>query len=190
MERIKFSLEDGKSLFNLGKLFPIKKDFVQRELVEAGEKGLYDLVQADSKNERDFVACRVKPDEKIVFYFKFPASFKIKLPKVIGDYNPDWGIVRHDDRGKLILQLVRETKFREEAELRFPHEKRKVECARRHFRVMKIDYRPIFPDFAEWWRSENEDTTQGLPEIGKDKKDRRQPQAKAEALGEVSKTAA
>ena len=89
-ERIKFSLEDGipQRRDNLGKLFPIKKDFVQRELVEAGEKGLYDFVQTDSNNERVFVA-HVKPDEKIVFYFKFPASFKIKLPKVIGDYNPE-----------------------------------------------------------------------------------------------------
>lgn len=170
-ERLKFSLEDGKAPFNLTKLFPIQKDFVQRELVEAGEKGLYDLVQTDSNNERVFVA-RVKPDDKIVFYFKFPASFKIKLPKVIGAYNPDWGIVRHDDHGKLILQLVRETKFREEAELRFPHEKRKVECARRHFRAMKIDYRPIFPDFVEWWRSENEVATQeslGIGELGKNR---------------------
>jgi len=188
-ERIKFSLEDGKALFNLGKLFPIKKDFVQRELVEAGEKGLYDLVQTDSNNERVFVA-RVKPDEKIVFYFKFPASFKIKLPKVIGDYNPDWGIVRHDDHGKLILQLVRETKFREEADLRFPHEKRKVECACRHFRAMKIDYRPIFPDFAEWWRSEDEVTARGSVDIDKIEKDQRQPQVKAEAMKEVSKAAA
>ncbi len=171
-ERIKFSLEDGKASFNLGKLFPIKKDFVQRELVEAGEKGLYDLVQTDSNNERVFVA-RVKPDDKIVFYFKFPASFRIKLPKVIGDYNPDWGIVRHDDRGKLILQLVRETKFREEAELRFPHEKRKVACARKHFRSMNIDYRPIFPrDFAEWWRSENEVATQESLGIGELEKNR------------------
>lgn len=126
---------------------------MQRELVEAGDKGLYDLVQTDSKNERVFVA-RVKPDEKIVFYFKFPALFRIKLPKVIGDYNPDWGIVRHDDRGKLVLQLVRETKYEDMAKLRFPHEKRKVECAHRHFRAMKIDYRPIFPDFAEWWKPE------------------------------------
>jgi hypothetical protein len=54
---------------------------------------------------------------------------------------------------------------------------------------MGIDYRPIFREFAEWWRSENEAATQGLLEIGKVEKDQRQPQAKAEVLGEVSKAA-
>jgi hypothetical protein len=55
---------------------------------------------------------------------------------------------------------------------------------------MNIDYRPIFPDFAEWWRSENEVAIQSLLEIGKVEKDQRQPQAKAEALEKVSKVAA
>jgi hypothetical protein len=32
--------------------------------------------------------------------------------------------------------------------------KRKVACARKHFRSMNIDYRPIFPDFTEWWSPE------------------------------------
>ncbi|MGI0013681.1 MAG: hypothetical protein ACREBU_09610 [Nitrososphaera sp.] len=26
--------------------------------------------------------------------------------------------------------------------------------ARKHFRSMNIDYRPISPDFAEWWKPE------------------------------------
>lgn len=89
------------------------------------------------------------------------------MPKVIGDYNPDWGLMRRDGKDKIVLQLIRETKFTTEAHLRFPHEKRKVMCARKHFCSMNIDYRPIFPDFAEWWRSEDEVATQGLFEIGK-----------------------
>jgi hypothetical protein len=125
------------------------------------------------------------------YYFKFPASFRIKLPKVIGDYNPDWGLMRRDEKGKFVLQLIRETKFTTEAHLRFPHEKRKVACARQHFRRMNIDYRPIFPaDFAEWWRSENEAATQESLDIGKVEKDQRQPQAQAEALEKMSKAAA
>jgi type III restriction enzyme len=122
-------------------------------LEEAGERGLYDLVQTDSEVERKFVK-RVKPDDKVVFYFKFPASFRIKLPKVIGDYNPDWGLMRRNEKGKFLLQLIRETKFTAVEHLRFPHEKRKVACARQHFRNMNIDYRPIFPDFEEWWKPE------------------------------------
>jgi len=147
-KRIAFVVEDGRIEHNLKRLFPFKKAFAQRELEEAGERGLYDLVQTDSEVERKFVK-RIKPDDQVVFYFKFPASFRIKLPKVIGDYNPDWGLMRRDEKGKFVLQLIRETKFTSEAHLRFPHEKRKVACARKHFRSMNIDYRPIFPDFAE-----------------------------------------
>lgn len=153
-ERIKFVVEDGRIEYNLRRLFPFKKAFAQRELEDAGERGLYDLVQTDSEVERKFVK-RVKPDDQVVFYFKFPASFRIKLPKIIGNYNPDWGLMRQDEKGKFLLQLIRETKFASVDHLRFPHEKRKVACARKHFRSMNIDYRPIFPDdFAEWWKPE------------------------------------
>jgi type III restriction enzyme len=199
-ERIEFIVEDGRIEYNLERLFPLKKAFAQKELEEADERALYYLqtdseagrkfvVQTDSEVERKFVK-RVKPDDNIVFYFKFPASFRIKLPKIIGDYNPDWGLMRRDENGKFVLQLIRETKFTTEAHLHFPHEKRKVACARKHFRSMNIDYRPIFPDFAEWWRSENEVATQALLEIGTVEKDQRQPQAKSGALGEGSKAAA
>jgi len=146
------------------------------------------VVQTDSKVECKFVK-RVKSDDKVVFYFKFPASFKIKLPKVIGEYNPDWGLMRRDEKGEFLLQFIRETKFASVEHLRFPHEKRKVACARKHFRSMNIDYRPIFPDFAEWWLSEDEVTSQGFVDIGKVKKDQRQPQAKAEAVEKVSNVA-
>ncbi len=164
-ERIEFIVEDGMVEYNLERLFPLKKTFAQRELEEADERTLYYLLQTDSKAGRKFVVQtdseverkfvkRVKPDDQVVFYFKFPASFRIRLPKVIGDYNPDWGLMRRDEKGKFVLQLIRETKFTAEAHLRFPHEKRKVACARKHFRSMNIDYRPVFPDFAEWWKPE------------------------------------
>lgn len=172
-ERIEFVVEDGRLECNWEKLFPLKKAFAQRELEEADERTLYYLlqtgseagrkfvVQTDSEVERVFVKGVIRPDDKVVFYFKFPAAFRIKLPKVIGDYNPDWGLMRRDEKGKFLLQLIRETKFTSEAHLRFPHEKRKVACARKHFRSMNIDYRPIFPDFAEWWRV---DMNQPTPE--------------------------
>lgn len=202
VERIEFIVEDGRIERNLEKLFPLKKAFAQRELEEADERTLYYLlqadseagrkfvVQADSEVERVFVKRIVRPDDKVVFYFKFPAAFEIKMPKVVGNYNPDWGIVRFDGDRRCILQLIRETKYKHEDELRFPHEQRKIKCARRHFKSMGIDYRPIFREFAEWWRSENEIATQGLFDIDKVEKDQRQPQTKAEALGKVSKGAA
>ena len=41
-ERIEFTLEDGINPVDLEELFPPKKPFPQRELIEAGEKGIYD----------------------------------------------------------------------------------------------------------------------------------------------------
>jgi type III restriction enzyme len=79
-------------------------------LIEAGEKGLYDQVQVDSQVEVRFVENRLRPDTKVLFCFKFLPAFRVHFPKVIGNYNPDWGIVRYDETGKLILELIRETK--------------------------------------------------------------------------------
>jgi len=54
---------------------------------------------------------------------------------VIGNYNPDWSIVRYDETGKLILQLIRETKgTQDETKLQFPQERRKIDCARKYLK--------------------------------------------------------
>ena len=72
---------------------------------------------------------RLRPDTQILFYFKFPPAFKVHFPKVIGNYNPDWGIVRYDERGRVTLQLIRETKgTQDKTKLQFPQERRKIEC--------------------------------------------------------------
>src|SRR5260370_29872381 len=54
-ERIEFTLEDGINPVDLEELFPPKKPFPQRELIEAGDKGIYDQVQVDSQVEVQFV---------------------------------------------------------------------------------------------------------------------------------------
>lgn len=88
-----------------------------------------------------------------MLYFKFPPSFKVRLPKLIGNYNPDWGVVRRDTSGRTTLHLVRETKGTEKLEdLQFPHERRKIECAEKYFATAGVDYRPITEKTAEWWR--------------------------------------
>src|SRR5260370_38003276 len=48
-ERVEFKVEDGIKTVNLEELFPPKRPFPQRELIEAGETGLYDQVQVDSQ---------------------------------------------------------------------------------------------------------------------------------------------
>ena len=67
-------------------------------------------MQVDSQVEVLFVEHRLKFDTKVLFYFKFPPAFKVHFPRVIGNYNPDCGIVRYDETGRVILHLIRETK--------------------------------------------------------------------------------
>ena len=155
VERLEFALDHSQAHYVLDELFPATKTFPQNELVDAGETSLYDRVQIDSDVERSFVDFRLMPDPKVIGYFKFPPAFRIPFPKIVGKYNPDWGILRYSDDGRVVLQLVRETKGREEAdELRFPHERRKIDAARKHFRRIGIDYRPITDRTLAWWRPE------------------------------------
>ena len=83
----------------------------------------------------------------------FSPYFIHHFPRIIGDYNPDWGIARY--RGpnkKIILELVRETKGSQELQnLQFPHEKRKILCAEKFFDTLGIDYRVVM-DQADWWK--------------------------------------
>jgi len=144
--------------------FPAQKIFPQRELVVATPHGLYDRVQVDSDVETNFVTDRLCRDSKVICFFKFPPTFLVPLPRIVGNYNPDWGILRHDESGEVVLQLIRETKGTEdEARLRFSHERLKVDAARRLFRALGIDYRVVTADTANWWVSGPDQTSYSVP---------------------------
>jgi type III restriction enzyme len=139
-------------LDNKEQVFPEHLPMVQREVIPGKEKSLYDMIKYDSEIEKDFILHKLHDDENIIFYFKFPDKFKITLPNIIGNYNPDWGIVRKSDDGKLKLQLVRETKGSADIEtLRFAHEKRKVKLAHKHFATLGVDYKAIKGDELNWY---------------------------------------
>ena len=150
--RIEFILDGSKQPYNLDELFKPTKPFKPRGLIEANHKSLYNLIQTESGIEERFLMNRLKEDPKIVFYFKFPDGFRLKFPKIIGDYVPDWGITRYDDNGKIILQLIRETKGSTDLDaLRFPSEKRKILCAKKQFDILSIGFRPVKDDTPDWW---------------------------------------
>ena len=152
-QRIVFTPGSGAGTpANLETLFPREKQFTQRELRDAGPKGLYDQVQIDSDNEVSFVEI-VRDDTNLVFYFKFPPAFKVALPRQIGNYNPDWGLARLSNAGMSLL-YVRETKGSENVqELQWAHEKRKIVCAQKYFAAVGLDYRPVKGTNADWWQT-------------------------------------
>jgi len=144
--------------------FPSEKEFPQRELIPGSKHSLYDQIQTDSDVERNFIQYRVQDDDtkgNVVCYFKFPSNFKIRIPKIIGNYNPDWGIVRIDEDGKTKVQLVRETKGNMNPNLlQFPNEKRKIDCAKKHFTLIGISYRQVNDELIRYWESESDENTQ------------------------------
>jgi type III restriction enzyme len=140
----------------LEEFFPQTKDFVGTELAEVDGRFMYKRVQIDSDVEKSFIQEVVMQDPKVMLYFKFPLRFKLFLPSIIGNYNPDWGIIRKDSDGGQTLHLVRETKGQEDVrKLRFDHEKRKIKCARKYFKTIDVDYRPIAVTTRDWWKSES-----------------------------------
>lgn len=141
--------------YNKEKIFRDPDEHAQKELIQGSTKSLYDLVQIDSDIEKKFVEQRLNNDEKIVLYFKFPATFKVNVPEIIGNYNPDWGIVRLTEDGKYKLELVRETKATvNENLLQFTNERRKIWCAEKHYKQLGISYRKVTPETVNWWEDE------------------------------------
>jgi type III restriction enzyme len=151
-ERIEYTLSDDTLEQMADVVFPSTKRFPQKELIYGAPWSLYDQVQIDSDIERRFVEHRLNEDDKVVCYFKFPNLFKVQMPKIIGNYNPDWGIIRWDHEGKLKLELVRETKGASNPNLlQYPNEKRKIDCAGKHFQALGVRYRHIKGDELNWW---------------------------------------
>jgi type III restriction enzyme len=131
--------------------FPDPYAAVPSELVRAGPRALYEAIQTDSLVERKFVEDRLEAEAApVLYYLKFPPSFKIKLPKVIGgNYNPDWAICLDPSTGR--SWIVRETKGNEDIEkLRFSSEARKVVCGFKYFKAVGLEYSVVNAESADW----------------------------------------
>ncbi len=101
------------------------------------DKTIYNnIVPLDSNVEYDFAKeCENRDD--IEFYFKLPFWFKIKTP--IGNYNPDWALIKKNEK---TVYFVAETKSAGQ-ELR-TSEKRKIKCGHAHFNEFKgVKYRQV-----------------------------------------------
>lgn len=103
--------------------------------VKNSGKSDFDYVVFDSDVERQF-AEKLDSREDVKFFMKLPAKFKIPTP--VGDYNPDWAIIKQVD-GEDRLYMIRETKSTlDELKLR-PTEAAKIASARQHFKAIGID---------------------------------------------------
>lgn len=97
------------------------------------EKGLYSIVELDSKNIEKPFAEELELSADVETYVKLPTEYKISTP--YGNYSPDWAVV-FKDNDQLNVYFIAETKGTEDpTELR-EVEQGKIECARKHFKAI------------------------------------------------------
>ena len=149
VETIEFRAKDSISQTELDfeQLLPPSNSLLQNRCKEGGEKCLYEYYSSDSDEEVDFVELCLDKDEKLQYFFKLPRSFTFKLPKIIGNYNPDWAIIRNNEL------LIRETKGIDTfSHLQFRSEQRKIICGMKLFKSLGVNYRFQSADQREYWQ--------------------------------------
>ncbi len=97
-------------------------------------KSIYEYVVYDSNVEREF-ARKLDQRDDIKLFVKLPAWFKVPTP--IGQYNPDWAIVKHDGA---TVYLVRETKTTKDFWKLRTSEALKARCGKRHFDALDAPF--------------------------------------------------
>jgi type III restriction enzyme len=101
---------------------------------EQVKKSIYEYVVYESEIEREF-AKKIDERDDIKLFVKLPEWFKIETP--IGQYTPDWAIVKHEDQ---TIYLVRETKgTRDFLQLRTT-EADKIRCGKKHFEALDVPF--------------------------------------------------
>lgn len=102
--------------------------------VKNKQKTDFDYVPFDSDVERRF-AEMLDSREDVRLFMKLPPKFLVPTP--VGDYNPDWAIVKQED-GQQKIYMIRETKSTMIEEKLRPTEVAKIECGKKHFEAIGI----------------------------------------------------
>ncbi len=129
----------GNKIYEM-RLFKEPPDFFVNDLtfkISNDKKTIYEnLMPLDSNVEYNFAKeCESRDD--IEFYFKLPFWFKIKTP--IGNYNPDWALIKKNEK---TVYFVAETKSPNQ-ELR-TSEKQKIKCGYAHCNEFEdVEYRQV-----------------------------------------------
>jgi type III restriction enzyme len=118
--------------------------------VKNKQKTDFDFIQIDSEGidapERQFAEI-LDSREDVKLFMKLPDKFKIDTP--VGNYNPDWAIIKQVD-GKDHIFMIRETKSTLDESKRRPTENAKIKAAKKHFEAIglnaeSVDYKVGVP---------------------------------------------
>jgi type III restriction enzyme len=111
-----------------------QKLFFPEERIMPTKKSVYDYILWDSGVEKQF-ANDLEANKQVKYYIKLPSWFTIETP--VGTYNPDWAILKQNGD---VVYMIRETKStKEQLKLRIT-ESDKIECGRKHFESIGVDY--------------------------------------------------
>lgn len=102
----------------------------------AVQHSIYEAIEYDSEVERRFAA-GLDTNEEVRLFVKLPRWFVVRTP--LGDYRPDWAIVRERD-GR--VYLVAETKGTVDLKQLSGSEALRIKCGKRHFEeCLHVPYR-------------------------------------------------
>ena len=110
------------------------------------QKTDFDHVVCDSEVEREFAEL-LDSRTDIKLFMKLPAKFKVPTP--VGDYNPDWAIIK-DIEGENRIYMIRETKSTHDRNKRRPSENARIDAAVEHFKAIGIGYDVTVPPPPTW----------------------------------------
>lgn len=110
-----------------------KLEFAKDRIIPT-TKSVYNYITYDSGVEKTFAEA-LESMRNIKYFIKLPGWFKVPTP--VGDYNPDWAILKQNGE---IVYMIRETKStKDKLKLRLP-ETDKITCGYKHFETIGIDY--------------------------------------------------
>jgi type III restriction enzyme len=103
--------------------------------VKNNQKSIVDYIPYDSNVEHDFAEF-LDNREDIKLFLKLPDRFVVDTP--VGNYNPDWAIVKEVD-GEEKIFMIRETKGSQQEDLLRGTELAKINCAKKHFSAIGVE---------------------------------------------------
>lgn len=109
--------------------------------VQNQHKTDFDYVVYDSEVEHQF-AKLLDSRQDVKLFIKLPGKFRVPTP--VGDYNPDWAIIKQVD-GEDRIYMIRETKSTQDDDKLRPSELAKIKSARKHFAEIGIGYERSTP---------------------------------------------
>lgn len=113
-----------------------QKESISQRVLDVA-KTITDRIALDSGVEQTFAEFLEK-EPSVKFFLKLPGWFLVPTP--LGNYNPDWAIVRQEGADQW-LYLVRETKGTNVLEnLQWEHEQFKIKFGAAHFDALHVDY--------------------------------------------------